>query len=90
MAYFNKKMKTLVGEQTLIASDHGLAASFGKATIRSACGWSRGVPGNDFLVETERQLKPYFDGTLMVFSIHLDFVGTKFQTSVWKALIPFG
>ena len=26
MAYFNKKMKTLVGEQTLIASDHSLAA----------------------------------------------------------------
>lgn len=50
------------------------------------------MPGNDFLVETERQLKPYFDGTLMVFSIHLDFVGTEFQTSVWKALlkIPFG
>lgn len=93
MAYFTKKTKTLVGELTLIASDHGLAAIIWE-TIRSVCGWSRSVktPGNDFLVETERQLKSYFDGTLTLFSIHLDFVGTKFQTSVWKALlkIPFG
>jgi hypothetical protein len=48
-----------------------------------------GGPNNDILVEAERQLKSYFDGTLKVFSVPLDFVGTEFQTSVWKALLKF-
>ena len=44
------------------------------------------------LVETERQLRAYFAGTLDRFSLRLDFTGTDFQKKVWKALttIPFG
>ena len=94
MAYFNKKMKTLVGEQTLIASDHGLAAILweGDDPKRVRLEPQREDDDNDILVEAERQLRSYFDGTLKVFSVPFDFIGTKFQTSVWKALlkIPFG
>jgi methylated-DNA-[protein]-cysteine S-methyltransferase len=94
MAYFSKKTNTPVGELTLIASERGLAAILweGDAPKRVRLEPQREDPDNDILVETERQLKSYFDGTLKVFSVPLDFVGTKFQTTVWKALlkIPFG
>jgi methylated-DNA-[protein]-cysteine S-methyltransferase len=94
MTYFTKKTNTPVGELTLIASERGLAAILweGDNPKRVRLEPQREDPENDILVETERQLKSYFDGTLKVFSVPLDFVGTEFQTSVWKALlkIPFG
>jgi methylated-DNA-[protein]-cysteine S-methyltransferase len=44
------------------------------------------------LVEAERQLREYFAGRRQAFDLKLDFAGTPFQKSVWKALltIPFG
>jgi methylated-DNA-[protein]-cysteine S-methyltransferase len=44
------------------------------------------------LLETERQLKEYFDRQRKSVNLCLDFVGTKFQSKVWNALleIPFG
>ncbi len=44
------------------------------------------------LVETERQLKEYFQGRRRRFSIPLDMRGTPFQKTVWEVLvtIPFG
>jgi methylated-DNA-[protein]-cysteine S-methyltransferase len=44
------------------------------------------------LLETERQLKEYFEGKRQEFSIPLDMRGTAFQKNVWEALlaIPFG
>jgi len=44
------------------------------------------------LLETERQLKEYFQGKRKSFSLKLDLMGTKFQNDVWQALlaIPFG
>jgi methylated-DNA-[protein]-cysteine S-methyltransferase len=94
MTYYTKKTQTPVGELKLIASERGLAA------ILWECDDPRRVrlepqvvdEDNDILVEAERQLQSYFDGTLKVFSVPLDFAGTEFQTSVWKALlkIPFG
>jgi len=44
------------------------------------------------LVETERQLNEYFAGNRREFDIPLDMRGTRFQKSVWEALlaIPFG
>ena len=83
-----------VGESTMISSERGLAAILweGDNPKRVRLEPQREDPNNDILVETERQLKSYFDGTLKVFSVPLDFVGTEFQTTVWKALlnIPFG
>src|ERR1700754_3821188 len=94
MTYYTKKTKTPVGELKLVASERGLAAIL----------WPDDDPkrvrlepqaedeDNDILVEAERQLKSYVDGTLKVFFVPFDFAGTEFQTSVWKALlkIPFG
>src|SRR6201991_1770962 len=94
MTYYTKKTKTPVGELTLIASERGLAGILweGDNPKRVRLEPQQEDPDNDILVEAERQLKLYFDGTLMVFSVPLDFTGTDFQTSVWKALlkIPFG
>ena len=94
MTYFTKKTNTTVGELTLIASERGLAAILweGDDPKRVRLEPQLEDSDNDILVEAERQLKSYFDGTLKVFSVPLDFVGTEFQTSVWKALlkIPFG
>ena len=44
------------------------------------------------LVETERQLREYFDGGRKAFDLKLDFCGTEFQRKVWHALltIPYG
>jgi methylated-DNA-[protein]-cysteine S-methyltransferase len=94
MTYYTKKTNTPVGELTLVASERGLAAILWEDDDprRVRLEPQREDPNNDILVVAERQLKSYFDGTLRVFSVPLDFVGTEFQTSVWKALlkIPFG
>ena len=44
------------------------------------------------LLETERQLREYFEGRRKVFDLKLDFSGTEFQQKVWSALltIPYG
>jgi methylated-DNA-[protein]-cysteine S-methyltransferase len=73
----------------LIASDHGVQAI--------QFHWSAPSPGvaNDMspvLVETGRQLRAYFAGTLREFSLPLDLQGSEFQLSVWRELltIPYG
>src|SRR6201992_3351899 len=94
MTYYFKKTETPVGELKLIASERGLAAILWEGDDPTRVRLEPQVEDkdNDILVETERQLRSYFDGTLKVFSVPLDFVGTEFQTSVWRALlkIPFG
>lgn len=94
MIYSTKKMRSPVGELTLIASDKGLAAVLweGDDPRRVRLQPRMEDPKNAVLVEAERQLRSYFDGALKEFSIPLDFNGTEFQRSVWKALltIPFG
>lgn len=89
-----KTIKSPVGELTLIASGKGLVAVL----------WENDNPRRvrlddviedrqqSVLVETERQLTEYFNGTRKTFSITLDLRGTQFQKDVWEALraIPFG
>ena len=94
MKQFYTTLASPVGFLKLVASDNGLVAVLWEDDDpkRVRLEPQREENDNDILVETERQLKSYFDGTLKVFSVPLDFVGTEFQTSVWKALlkIPFG
>jgi methylated-DNA-[protein]-cysteine S-methyltransferase len=94
MIYSTKKMQSPVGELTLIASDRGLAAVLWEDDDPKRVRLQPQMedPENAVLVETERQLRSYFNGTLQEFSVPLDFNGTDFQKSVWKALltIPFG
>lgn len=88
------KMKSPVGELTLIATENGLAAIL----------WPRDDPArvrvrpgilnarHPVLREAAAQLKEYFAGKRKVFDLALDFDGTEFQKKVWRALlaIPFG
>lgn len=94
MAYTFKTMKSPVGDLKLVASDKGLAAIL----------WPNDDPKrvrlapltedhrHPVLNETERQLGEYFKGRRKIFDLPLDFAGTAFQKSVWKALlkIPYG
>lgn len=49
-------------------------------------------PLHRLLLETEKQLRAYFAGSLQDFDLTLDIVGTSFQQSVWHELlkIPYG
>jgi len=52
----------------------------------------RETPGDHLLQEAGRQLTEYFSGKRRQFSLPLSFIGTDFQTRVWKMLmnIPYG
>lgn len=89
-----KTIDSPVGKLKLVAGDKGLTAilwendsprrvRLGKAVVHDC---------HPVLVETEKQLGEYFAGKRKAFSVSLDMRGTRFQKSVWEALIaiPFG
>ena len=94
MAYEYKVISSPVGKLKLVASQKGLAAILWEKENprRVPLGPMIEAPANKLLLETERQLGAYFGGKLKRFTVPLDFKGTEFQKSVWKALlaIPFG
>jgi methylated-DNA-[protein]-cysteine S-methyltransferase len=94
MTYACKMIDSPLGGLTLVASDKGLAAILWKDENPRRVLRSSLVEDPDYpvLVETERQFRAYFAGSLTTFSLPLDFKGTDFQKSVWQALltIPFG
>jgi methylated-DNA-[protein]-cysteine S-methyltransferase len=94
MAYAYKIMNSPVGTLKLVTSDKGLAAILWENDDpdRVRLGVLVEDPDHPILLETEHQLRNYFDGNLETFSVPLDFAGTPFQKSVWQALltIPFG
>lgn len=88
------KMKSPVGELTLIATGKGLAAILwpkdDPARVRVKAGLLD--DGHPTLRKAVDQLKEYFAGKRKAFDLTLDFDGTDFQKKVWRALlaIPFG
>jgi len=94
MAHAMKAIASPVGTLTLVAKKEGLVAILWENDRpgRVKLGPLVEEPGHPLLRETERQLGAYFRGELRSFTIPLAFEGTKFQKSVWKALltIPFG
>lgn len=92
--YSYKIVATPVGSLTLVASDDGLAAILWENDNPRRVRLNIGAEDktHPVLLETERQLKEYFDRQRKSFNLCLDFVGTKFQSKVWNALleIPFG
>jgi methylated-DNA-[protein]-cysteine S-methyltransferase len=89
-----KIMPSPVGNLKLVASDKGLVAILWENDNpkRVRLGTLRLNNDHPILLETERQLKQYFQGKRKSFSLELDLIGTKFQNDVWQALlaIPFG
>jgi methylated-DNA-[protein]-cysteine S-methyltransferase len=92
--YAYKFMDSPVGELKLVASEKGLVAIL----------WENDDPkrvrlpklirdlNHPVLLKVEKQLNEYFAGKRKTFQLPLDFIGTDFQKSVWKALleIPYG
>ena len=92
--HVHKFIGSPVGKLKLVASDHGLAAILwdNDNPCRVRLGETTEDNSHPVLLETERQLKDYFDGKRTSFSVELDLVGTAFQKNVWEALlgIPLG
>ena len=94
MSLAYKIMQSPVGKLKLVASDTAMVAILWENDSPRRVRLTE-VVQNDrhpVLVETECQLREYFSGKRKTFSIHLDLRGTRFQKSVWDALlaIPFG
>lgn len=93
-AYVYKTMPSPVGTLKLVANDGALVAVLWQNDDpkRVRLGELREEVNHPVLLEAERQLQGYFEGTLEKFSLQLAFAGTEFQKKVWEALvsIPFG
>ncbi len=94
MTYSYTIIDSPVGTLKLVAAERGLSAILWENDDprRVRLGPLVEDPDNTVLVETERQLRAYFAGTLKAFTVPLDFQGTEFRKKVWAALltIPFG
>ena len=94
MSYAYKIIDSPAGTLKLVASEKGLAALLFRDDDASLAPLQPLVeqPDHPILLETERRLGQYFDGTRKDFTVPLDFNGTEFQKKVWTALlsIPFG
>jgi methylated-DNA-[protein]-cysteine S-methyltransferase len=92
--YRSSTFDSPIGVLNLVASSSGLAAVLWENDDpkRVRLGPTSEDATDAILIEARRQLKAYFAGDLKVFTLRLDFRGTDFQKSVWKALltIPFG
>ena len=94
MNYRYKVIDSPVGKLKLVANDDGLAAILWDRDDpkRVPLGTCAESPQHPLLVETEHQLREYFEGKRKTFSLALHFRGTAFQKRVWQALltIPYG
>lgn len=94
MTYYSRTIWSPVGELTLVADAHGLAAILWEndRPDRVRLGPLTEDDTHPVLVETERQLGEYFAGKRRAFDVPLSFSGSDFQKRVWNALlaIPFG
>ena len=92
--YTHKVMPSPVGALTLVATERGLAAVLWEndPAGRVQVALEHEDARHPVLLETERQLREYFEGRRTTFALTLDPQGTAFQQQVWNALrtIPFG
>ena len=94
MTYVFKWMASPVGRLKLVAGDKGLVAILwpDDNPKRVPLGDLIEDADNPYLIQAEQELAEYFAGKRLAFTVPLDFKGTDFQQSVWRALltIPFG
>jgi len=84
MSYAYKTIESPAGTLKLVASEKGLAALLFRDDDPSLAPLQPLLeqPNHPILLETERQLGEYFDGTRTTFTVPLDFNGTEFQKKV--------
>ncbi|MDQ1802495.1 methylated-DNA--[protein]-cysteine S-methyltransferase [Chryseobacterium sp. CKR4-1] len=89
-----KDVSSPVGLIRVIASDVGLVAIIweGEGYKRTQLSIPERKNQHPILLQTEKELKEYFENSRKVFDVPLDLEGTEFQIKVWKALlkIPYG
>jgi methylated-DNA-[protein]-cysteine S-methyltransferase len=94
MNLIHKKIKSPVGELTVIVTEKNLVAVLWENEKReSKVLLEKSKPGsNEIIKKAEKQLSEYFKGQRKVFDLPLEFSGTVFQKRVWQALteIPYG
>lgn len=93
MQYFYTNITSPIGIITIFASDKGLSSLHWNDVQKFKK--SDNIIENKnhkILLESEKQLAEYFDGSRKSFSVPLDLIGTEFQVKVWHALltIPYG
>ena len=94
MSHVFKCMDSPVGRLKLVGSDKGLTAILwpNDNPKRVPLGALTEDTKNPYLIQAEAELAEYFASQRRSFTVPLDFRGTDFQQSVWRALltIPFG
>ncbi len=90
----HKKIKSPSGMLTLISNGSALAAILWENDSPDRVRIEKGEQSetDPILIEAEKQLLEYYAGRRTSFDLPLDFQGSDFQKSVWKALlaIPYG
>ena len=89
MSLFCDTLDTPLGTLTLEASERGLSSIRFPNQPKSIAGR---LTSNNVIKLAKQELTAYFASELKEFSLPLDWHGTAFQESVWRALtaIPFG
>jgi methylated-DNA-[protein]-cysteine S-methyltransferase len=89
MNYYHKKIESPVGLLKLTASDVGLSSVLWERDNSEMTQVNTAIESNNnpILIETEKQLKEYFEKKRTVFTLKLNFTGTDFQKKVWEALL---
>ena len=89
MTLFFDTLPTPIGVLSLEADETGLTAILfpGRSPYTP-----KSSNTSDLLAEAARELQAYFEGRLTAFSVPLNWRGTPFQETVWRALmdIPYG
>jgi methylated-DNA-[protein]-cysteine S-methyltransferase len=90
----SKVIKSPVGKLTLVANESALIAVLweNEKPNRTRVREHVAARKHPVLDEAEKQIREYFSGERKTFSLKLEFQGTEFQKTVWRALqkIPFG
>ena len=91
MILFCDTLDTPLGILTLEASERGLSSIRFPNRPKSISGRGR-LNSNNLIKLAKQELTAYFASQLKEFSVPLDWHGTAFQESVWRALtaVPFG
>ena len=89
MSLFCDTLDTPLGTLTLEASERGLSSIRFPNRPKSIAGK---LTSNNVIKLAKQELTAYFASQLKEFSVTLDWHGTAFQESVWRALsaIPYG